>query len=224
VVSNDMIDNWSPRFRAYLPLSVPLAINLILSFLITLNASSALKSAQCRLALPWDGAASVEILRLFYPAALEEVEILKDVSSSCISTIHADLASAYIATIAISLFCGFLSLPFTIFLRARPSPESKIKERKARIAALLLFIGILVLSFLVIYYNGLIDFSGKVRRMIHLRNGYVNLFSYLLKTQMLFLVMTLGLWSLYVFIVSLSRLLRENKNKIDPINGRSISR
>ncbi|MGO4526810.1 hypothetical protein AB4097_18350 [Microvirga sp. 2MCAF35] len=188
------------RYRPYLPLLVPILVSLIGSGLVMLMALEAYREQQCGLALPWGDAASKRILQDYFPGAWSEAQRLAQISSECVSRLHADVVSSYLCVFGISLAFGIFSLPFTIFIEMKASTagESEYKRVAYSIAALLLFLLFLFYQFL--YSSTIISFgpSPGRRRLAKYAIGfdgeYANIFGYWLSIQAIPVLGALTLW------------------------------
>jgi hypothetical protein len=185
-------------YRPYLPLLVPILVSLICTGLIMLMALQAYWEQQCGLALPWDNVASQRILQDFFPGAWREAQTLAQVSSECVSRLHADVVSSYLCVFGISLVFGIFALPFTIFLELEASTagESEYKRVAYSIVAFLLFLLFLFYQFL--YSSTIISFGSGGGRLAKYAIGfdgrYASIFGYWLSIQAISVLGALTLW------------------------------
>lgn len=194
--------------RIWLPVIVPMAVNLIGSAWVLVAAKGARYTGACGIDLPWDRETSYAILARFFSAALEEVETFKAVVSPCIADLHADITAAYIISVLTAVVFSFLTIKFTMYPRIDLYNEQKDKYVKGAFAAFSIMLICLSLYYVLTMVSGFIDFTGHVRRMIHVRDGYVSLLRYWFEAQGLGFTLTMALWCFYYGVNVLNSLLR----------------
>lgn len=197
----------SPRpFRVYLPVIVPMMVYFIGSIWVALTAAKARKALQCGLDLPWDASSANELLQEFYPAAWQEVLSFREQYSDCIAEFHADVVSAYLVIFAFAMVCAVSSLPFTVFVRLSKYNSNVTEVTRVIIGVVFIIICLFGVSLAIITETGIIDFTGDIRKMLHVSNGYVGIGAYWFVTHALVLLMIIDFWFICIGIVLLVRL------------------
>jgi hypothetical protein len=205
---SEMSAQKSSKARTWLPVIIPLAINFIGSVWVIIAARSARSAEECGINLPWDEASSYLILERLFPSALNEAENFKRVVSSCVASLHADVASAYIIILMVAVISGFFVLKFTSFPSIPWHTDDHDKYIKSVGAAIILLFICLAGYYIATVVHEAIDFTGKVRRMIHVKDGYVSLGAYWLVTQLTSFVLIMALWLFYYVISALNGLFK----------------
>lgn len=182
--------------KIWLPVIVPMAVNFVGSAWVLVAAKRARNVGACDIGVPWDGETSYSILKRLFPAALEEAETFKRVVSPCIADLHADIVSAYSIVLMIAVASSFISMKLSEFPYPRWHTEDHIKYLKGTAAAISISIfGLLFYLFSVT--EGFIDFTGKVRKMLHVQNDYISLIGFWFAMQGLAYVLIFAVWCLF---------------------------
>jgi hypothetical protein len=183
------------NFRTLLPVTLPFIFGFLTSGCVLILGSAAYHAASCGLALPWSAATSLDILEGLAYAMAREVHELRQLSSSCVADLHADVSLAYVFCFVVAMLSGILSFPLTGMFKPEPMLIDRRAYRKGVLAILLL--GVFLVSFPALVLNGLaiINFLGERRRISVSFNGeYISLLSYWLVIQTLIFMLSFGLW------------------------------
>jgi hypothetical protein len=214
-----MPEQKNPGIRFYLPFIVPMAVNFIGSAWVLVAARRARNGGACGIPLPWDKDTSYVILGRLFTAALEEAETFKAVTSACIADLHADITSAYIIVLIVAALSGLFTLKFTRYPIIPWNTKEHDKYFKGILAGFGLALICIPIYFLSTYVTDFVDFSGEVRRMIHVKDGYVSLISYWFAIFGLGFMLIFTLFLLYYSINSLHSLLKHKRNSPRGENG-----
>ncbi|WP_243375059.1 hypothetical protein [Microvirga solisilvae] len=201
------------KSRAALPLAVPLVIGYPASSWVMLKAIAAHNNSICHLELPWSAERSLQILSQFFPAAWKEVQEFATLSTQCLASLHADIASAYYVIFAVSMVAGIVSAPLSGVFQGGPIIAQRIDLIKGVIAMYCGAAAFIVISLFAIYGPGIVDFENKRSIAVSLDAGYINIFSYWFLSQVLFYSAAFGLWWLSTATALLWRGANYNKQQ-----------
>lgn len=205
------VDSNSKSNKVFIPFLFPLFVGFLASAWVPLRVAAAYKLGECGIGSFWSHSDGLKIINAMYPSIMNEISIIKQMSSDCVANLHT-IATSWLLILYFSSLC----LSLLLFAFIGPYEIKPGQGRKNYIGMLfattVIPIIVLIIMYLISRYYALINLSGRPKRFgVDLENGYVNTYEYWINSFAIFASWLFLLWVLYVGVSIFIWLLKEKQ-------------